>query len=515
MNKSKTGKVYLIGAGPGDEGLITLRGMELIRRADCLIYDYLANEAFLKAAPPAAEIIYVGKKGGDHTLAQNQINNLLVEKAQAGLEVVRLKGGDPYIFGRGGEEAEELVQYGIPFEVVPGVSSAVAVPAAAGIPLTHRRYASLVSFITGHEDPHKPESAIPWPVLAASPGTLVFLMGVKNLAEISRQLQQHGKAGQTPAAVIYRGTTPEQRTVTGTLEDIAAEVKDAGLTPPAILVVGEVVLMRPQLNWFENRPLWGKRIIVTRSRAQASAFVKLLSEQGANCFEVPTIEIVAPDDAYAALDAALADLDQYNWLILTSPNGVQAFMGRLLSRGRDVRALGSLKIAAIGAATAQALQDYSLVADCVPKDFRAEGLIDSLASRLHPGDRILLPRAQVAREILPVELEKKGAQVQVVPAYKTVAPAGMPPEAAELWRQGEIDVLTFTSSSTVTNFAALVGEEAFKAKAARLIIAAIGPITAQTLTKFGLTPQIQPETYTIPALTAAIVEYFGSRGAKK
>ncbi|MBW1916886.1 MAG: uroporphyrinogen-III C-methyltransferase [Deltaproteobacteria bacterium] len=507
MTEHTKGIVYLVGAGPGDPGLVTRRGLEVLQQADCVVYDYLANEGLLAAAPVEAEIIFVGKRGGDHTRSQNEINQLLVEKARAGMKVVRLKGGDPYIFGRGGEEAEELAQHRIPFEVVPGISSAVAVPAYAGIPLTHRRYASLVSFITGHEDPAKPESAIPWEVLAQSPGTLVFLMGVKNLAEITRQLQTRGKSAQTPAAVIQRGTTPAQRTVTGTLEDIANLVQAAGLAPPAILVVGEVVQLRPQLNWFETRPLWGKRIVVTRSRDQASAFVKLLAEQGATCLEVPTIQI-QPPDSYADLDQALRQLSRYDWLILTSTNGVKAFMVRLFQSGQDVRALGSLKIAAIGAATAQALREYGLIADCVPTDYRAEGLVESLTPQIRPGSMIVLPRAQVARELLPQELEKRGVLVHVVPAYKTVPAPGLPPEAEVLFQQSQVDVLTFTSSSTVTHFAALVGEARFPELAADTIIAAIGPITAQTLERYGLHAQIQPQNYTIPDLTRAIVAYF-------
>jgi len=500
--------VYLIGAGPGDPGLITVRGLELIGTADCLIYDYLANPAFLAAARPEAEKLYVGKKGGDHTLPQDRINQLIIDKARAGLKVVRLKGGDPYIFGRGGEEAEELVAAGIPFEVVPGVTSAAAVPAYAGIPVTHRKFASLVSFITGHEDPTKGESAIPWEVLAGSPGTLVFLMGIKNLGENCRTLIAHGKDPATPAAVIHRGTTPAQRTVTGTLADIADKVSEAGLTAPAIFVVGGVVSLRPVLNWFETRPLWGKRIVVTRSRQQASAFVKLLSEAGAACLEVPTIELAPPDDGYRALDAALSELPRYDWIIFTSPNGVQAFFPRLWESGFDARSLGGCKLAAIGTATAQALGDFRLKADLVPTDFRAEGLVAALAPVVRPGSTVLLPRAQVAREVLPQELEKRGVLVNVVPAYKTVAPAGLPPEAEAALGRGEVDVLTFASSSTVTNFAALVGEDRFKELGKKAVIAAIGPVTSQTLARYGLTPQIQSDPYTIPALTRAIVEYF-------
>ncbi len=508
MSKPQKGIVYLIGAGPGDPGLLTVRGLELIRRADCIVYDYLANEAFLQEASPQAEIIYVGKKGGDHTLPQKDINQLLVDKARTGRTIVRLKGGDPYIFGRGGEEAQELVRHGIPFEVVPGVTSAIAVPAYAGIPLTHRQHASLVSFITGHEDPTKPESAIPWDVLANSPGTLVFLMGVKNLADICLELRSRGKPAATPAAVIQRGTTPAQRSVAGTLADIAEKVREAGLAPPAIFVVGSVVELRQQLNWFETRPLWGKRILVTRSRHQASAFVKLLTEYGATCLEAPTIEVLPPDDGYAALDEALQSLDRYHWVIFTSPNGVDAFFNRLFTSGQDVRALGASKLAAIGAATAQSLREHGLVADVVPADFRAEGLVASLSPLVHPGHLLLLPRAQEAREILPEEMAQRGAIVHVVPSYKTAPPASLPPATAAALENGDLDVLTFASSSTVTNFAGLIGRDHFHKLAAKAVIAAIGPVTAKTLETFGLRADIQPQSYTIPALTEAIVDYF-------
>jgi uroporphyrinogen III methyltransferase/synthase len=450
----------------------------------------------------------VGKKGGDHTLPQKDINQLLVEKAQGSRTIVRLKGGDPYIFGRGGEEAQELVRHGIPFEVVPGVTSAIAVPAYAGIPLTHRQHASLVSFITGHEDPTKPESAIPWDILGQSPGTLVFLMGVKNLPDICRELQAHGKDASTPAAVIHRGTTPAQRSVSGNLADIAQKVQEAGLAPPAIFVVGSVVELRQQLNWFENRPLWGKRILVTRSRHQASAFVKRLTEYGAICLEAPTIEVLPPDDGYRALDEAIGSLDRYHWIVFTSPNGVDAFFLRLFNLGRDVRALAECKLAVIGAATAQALREHGLVADVVPADFRAEGLVASLSPMVHPGHLLLLPRAQEAREILPQEMAKQGAVVHVVPSYKTVPPATLPPATAKAIQNGDVDVLTFASSSTVTNFVQLVGRDHFQNLAENTIIAAIGPITGKTLENYGLRAHIQPHTYTIPALTEAIVDYF-------
>ena len=324
--------VYLVGAGPGDPGLITAKGLAVLRRAQVVVYDQLASPELLKEAPAAAEIIYVGKKAGAHAVPQEGINDLLVARARAGLTVVRLKGGDPFVFGRGGEEAEALAQAGIPFEVVPGVTAAVAVPAYAGIPVTHRRYTTLVTFITGHEDPAKEASTIPWEALGKNPGTLVFLMGVKNLPEICRQLVEKGRDPRTPAAVIERGATLAQRTVTGTLADIAQAARAAAIKPPAILVVGGVVELRETLKWWETRPLWGKTVVVTRSRQQASKLVDLLAAAGARCLEVPTLEIGPPDD-FGPFDAALKSLSQYQWVVFTSANGVEAFMDRLFQRG--------------------------------------------------------------------------------------------------------------------------------------------------------------------------------------
>jgi uroporphyrinogen III methyltransferase/synthase len=501
------GKVYLVGAGPGDPGLVTFKGLKLLAQADVIVYDQLASPALLKEARSQTEVIYVGKKAGAHTLPQGGINQLLVDKARAGLSVVRLKGGDPFVFGRGGEEAEALAAAGVPFEVVPGVTSAVAVPAYAGIPVTHRAYTTLVTFITGHEDPTKAESTIPWDNLGQNTGTLVFLMGVKNLAENCRRLVQAGRSPATPAALIQSGTLPTQRTVTGTLADISDRAREAGLQPPAILVVGGVAELHERLAWWEKRPLWGKTAVVTRTREQASALVELLSAAGARCLEVPTLEIVPPDD-FGLLDAALKRLADYTWVIFTSANGVSACFRRLFKQGYDVRAFGGIKLAAIGPATAQALRERGLVADVVPLRFQAEDLAAALLPRIAPGSRVLLARAQVAREVLPETLTQAGIQVDVVPVYQARPPQGIPEEARPFIDSGQIDILTFASSATVHHFAALVGQEKFQELAKTALVAAIGPITAATLQEYGLTPHVQPEDYTIPALATTIIEFF-------
>jgi len=481
--------------------------LAVLRRAQVVVYDQLASPELLQEAPAEAEIIYAGKQAGAHTLPQEGINEILVARARAGLTVVRLKGGDPFVFGRGGEEAEELAKAGVPFEIVPGVTAALAVPAYAGIPVTHRRYTTLVTLITGHEDPNKEASTIPWEALGQNPGTLVFLMGVKNLPEICRQLVARGRDPGTPAALIEKGATLAQRTVTGTLTDLAQKAREAAIQPPAILVVGEVVELRQRLQWWETRPLWGKTVVVTRSRQQASKLVALLAAAGARCLEVPTLEIGPPDD-FAPLDEALTRLDQFHWLVFTSANGVAAFMARLFGQGKDVRVLGQAKIAAIGPATAQALAEFGLKADVVPSAFKAEVLLQALSPLVVPGSRILLARAQIAREVLPQGLVRLGAKVDVAPVYKSRLPHEIPPEAEAALKEGQVDILTFTSSATVHNFARLLGKERFQVLAATATLAAIGPITAATLGEYGLSPQIEPADYTIPALAQAIIDHY-------
>jgi len=476
-----------------------------------VVYDQLASPDLLKATRPEAEVIYVGKKAGVHALPQGDINQLLVNRAQAGLMVVRLKGGDPFVFGRGGEEAEALAAAGAPFEVVPGVTAGVAVPAYAGIPVTHRAHTTLVTFITGHEDPTKAESTIPWENLGKTPGTLVFFMGVKNLAENCRRLIAAGRDPETPAALIQSGTLPGQRTVTGTLADIAAGAQAANLQPPAILVVGGVVALRDRLAWWEKRPLWGKTAVVTRTREQASSLVDLLTAAGAQVLEIPTLEILPPGD-FGPLDRALSALKTYDWVIFTSANGVAAFFRRLFEAGYDVRALGGAKLAAIGPATAAALRERGLAADVVPARFVAEDLAAALLPRMAPGSRVLLARAQEAREVLPETLARAGFSVDVVPVYQARPPREIPPAARPGLDSGRVDILTFASSSTVHNFAALVGPEKFQELAQKAVVAAIGPITAATLQEYGITPQVQPEEFTIPAMAALIIEFFASPG---
>ncbi len=504
---TRTGTVYLVGAGPGDPKLLTLRGKECLEQADVVLYDYLANEMLLQHVSPQAERVYVGRRGRGQYRDQSEINRLLIDQARAGKRVVRLKGGDPFVFGRGGEEAEAVAAAGLAFEVVPGVTAAIAAPAYAGIPVTHRTLASTVTFVTGHEDPTKDRSSIEWTRLATVHGTLVFLMGMTNLPKIVQCLRTEGKDGTTPVAVIRWGTRVSQRTVMGTLDDIVAKAAAAHMEPPTVIVVGEVVRLRTQLNWFERRPLFGKRILVTRPKPQAGELSDLITAEGGEAVECPTIEIVPPED-WALLDAALARLAAYNWLIFTSVNGIAPFMTRLLETQRDVRALAGLTICCIGPRTAEALEAYGLRADVIPEQFQAEGILEALSGRQMRGARVLIPRALVARELLPEQLRAEGAEVDVVPVYRTIRPAVATDLLARQLAAGELDVISFTSSSTVKNFLELF---ATKEELLRLVgsttVACIGPITAATAREAGLTVQVMAGQNTIPALAEAIVQY--------
>ena len=499
-----SGKVYLIGAGPGDPALITVKGRDLLGKADVVIYDSLAPSELLNHVKPGAELIYAGKRGGQPNIRQAQINRLLIDKAGKGLTVVRLKGGDPFVFGRGGEEALFLVEHNIPFEVVPGVTSAVAVPAYAGIPLTHREWASSVTFVTGHEESEH-EGTLDWAALGRERQTVVFLMGLLRLPKIVEHLLAHGRAPSSPVAVIQSGSTPQQRTVVAPLSEIVARVEAAKLRPPAIVLIGEVISLREQLNWHETKPLYGKKVLVTRAKEQAAELIELLTDYGAEPIEFPTIEILPPKD-WKPLDRAIAKLADYDWLLFTSVNGVEFFMKRLFEKGGDLRKLTRAKIAAIGPKTAEALRAHGIVPDLVPKYFQAEAVLEGLAGVKMKGKRVLLPRAQEAREVLPKELKKRGARVDVVTAYRTVAPTKRRDQLKKMLERKELAVITFTSSSTVKNFMALFKGRPVKKWLEGVKIACIGPITADTARELGLRVDIQPKDFTVAALAKEIAE---------
>ena len=485
-----------------------------MREAEAVVYDRLAPRALLGYARPEAEKVYVGKEPGNPTMSQEEINDLLVELGRAGKTVVRLKGGDPYIFGRGGEEALALIEAELPFEVVPGVTSGVAAPAYAGIPVTHRNVSTSVAFVTGHEEPTKDRSDVDWSKLANSADTLVLYMGVGRLAEISAGLIIAGKEPSTPVACVRWGTVPEQRTVTGTLEDIAARVAEAGLKPPAIIVIGDVVALRDAgLDWYERRPLFGRRIVVTRARAQAGELSSELEKRGAEVLEFPTIEIQPPEE-FRPLDEAIQALDSFDHLVFTSVNGVEAFVGRLRHFGLDLRAVPrEAKVAAIGPATAERLEQVGLRVDVVPEEYRAEALIEALGVETLSGKRVLIPRAKVAREVLPDRLREAGAEVVVPSAYESVPGSEGKEELARSLEKGEIDCVTFTASSTVENFVGAFEEAARLLEKTR--VACIGPITADTARKHGLRVDAVADRYTIPGLVEAVAGLLAAEPAKR
>ncbi|MBO8136840.1 MAG: uroporphyrinogen-III C-methyltransferase [Desulfotomaculum sp.] len=502
--------VYLVGAGPGDPGLITIKGLECIKKADVIVYDRLASPRLLTYARPEAELIYVGKSPDRHAMKQHEINQLLVEKAKEGKVVTRLKGGDPFVFGRGGEEAEVLVENGIHYEVVPGITSAVAVPAYAGVPVTHRDATSDFAVITGNEDPAKENSKIYWDKIATGIGTLVFLMGMSNLSKICEKLIQYGRSPSTPVALVRWGTRPEQQTLVGTLQDITEKAKEAEFKNPAVIIVGEVVKLREKLAWFENKKLFGKRVLVTRSREQASVLSQRIEELGGEAYEFPTIQIAEPD-TYAPLDAAIDALSSYKWVVFTSVNGVKYFFNRLKKLGKDVRELHGTNICAIGPKTREALESYGLIVDYVPSEYRAEKIIAGLSGRLEPGDRVLLPRADIARKILPQALKEMGAVVDEITAYKTIMGAGDAQQVIEMLTRKELHVLTFTSSSTVRNFVQLLGAANLKELLKDVIVASIGPITSTTARELGIEVTVEAEEYTIDGLVDAVLKAVAER----
>ena len=503
---SKSGIVYLVGAGPGDLGLVTLRAKECIERADVIVYDHLANPEMLGWARDEAEIIYAGKKAGEQALSQEEINRLLVEKARAGKEVVRLKGGDPFVFGRGAEEAKAIVDAHIAFEIVPGITSAIAGPAYAGIPVTSRAENSHVTLFTGHEEPSKTKSAIDYASLAKLGGTQVMLMGVERIDAITREMMANGVRPDLPVALVRWATTGRQKTLTGTLENISQLVAEAGFEAPAVAVFGDVVVLRKDLNWYEQRPLSGKRIVVTRTRKQAGALSSQLRALGADVFEIPTIRIEPPTDL-----REFAELVQgahiYDWLIFTSPNGVNAFFDVFYKLYDDAREIGGAKIAAIGPATAQRVRDFHLHVDLQPEEFVAEAIVREFRKQGGVENlRILVARAEKARDVLPRELSKLGAIVDEAFAYRTVPETRDVTGARRRFLEEGADLITFTSSSTVENFLAL-GLPWPKG----MQVASIGPITSKTATDRGLKIDIEARRHDIEGLVDAIRKFFGAK----
>jgi uroporphyrinogen III methyltransferase/synthase len=488
------GKVYLIGAGPGDPELLTLKGRRILEQAGAILFDHLAPAALLDLAPPSAERIYVGKKKSDHAFTQEEICAMLIERARRGLTVVRLKGGDPLIFGRGGEEAETLADAGVPFELVPGVTSPLGIAAYAGVPLTHRGHSTSVSFVAGHE-----ANAVDWKTIGQA-DTLVIFMGMSAFAEIARELIAAGRTPETPAIAVRWGTRSDQESVEGTLATLPRLIAARGLKPPATIIVGEVVRLREKLNWFERLPLFGKRIVNTRPKGQADALTSRLKALGADVIEMPTIEIRSAAD-YGPLDHALSELASYDWLIFTSANGVRCFVERLDASAVDLRALRA-KICAIGPATRTAVEALHLKVDLMGREYVAEGLLDAFSAYDLAGARILLPRAAVARDLVPVELTRRGAQVDVVEAYRTIAPENAAAQAAKVFSgERKPDCITFTSSSTVQNFVAFAGAAAL----AGVKVVSIGPITTATARLLDIEVDAEAQAFTVDGLVEAVL----------
>ena len=521
------GKVYIVGAGPGDIGLLTVKGLKCLQQAEVVVYDFHLNAQILNYIDHEAEFIYAGKRGGKHTMTQDQINETLVEKAQEGKLICRLKGGDPFVFGRGGEEAEVLAKAGIEFEIVPGISSAIAAPAYAGIPLTHRLYSSSLAIVPGYEDVTKKESSIDWTRLATGVGTIVFLMTVKNIAMVCKKLIENGRSAETAVAVIRWGTRADQKTLTGKLSTIADLVKEKDIKPPAVMVVGDVVKLRETLNWVEKKPLFGQRILVTREHSYG---FEALASLGAEILEFPTIQIIPPAD-WSQLDSAIDGIESYDWLILTSGNGVRYFFQRVFERGRDIRDLKGLKICAVGTKTSSAINKFGINVDMIPKEFNAEGLIDAFIQNTEPacrtgrhrtqstdrplkGLKLLLPRAEVAREVFPDKIRELGGEIDVPAVYRTVKPRVHGKRLQRFLKEGRISVATFTSAATFNNFLDMTGDEA-AALLKGVTIAVIGPVTEKAVLRAGLKVDIMPKEATIESMVQAIIDWTNKNKNKK
>ena len=518
------GKVYLVGAGPGDIGLLTIKGLKCLKKADVVVYDFHLNAQVLNYINHDAEFIYAGKRGGHHTLTQDEINAVLILKAKEGKRICRLKGGDPFVFGRGGEEAEALWKEGIEFEVVPGVSSSIAAPAYAGIPLTHRLFSSSFAVIPGYEDETKKESTIEWSKLATGVGTLVFLMAVKNVDLIARKLIENGRSADTPVAIIRWGTRPEQNTLVGTLKNISELVREKDIRPPAVMVVGDVVNLRESLKWYEKKPLFGQRILVTREHAEG---FESLEELGAEVIEFPTIEIVPPEN-YDGLDASMDEINTYDWLIFTSRNGVKYFFRRFFEKKRDIRDLHGIKICAIGSKTEKEIGKFGIRVDLVPDEFRAEGLIEAItklggvlcsegacrSDQPLKGLKFLLPRAEKAREIFPEKVRELGGEIDVPVAYRTRKPEFRGKRLRRFLREGKITIATFTSAATFHNLREIMGDDAEELLRG-VTLAVIGPVTAKAVEKAGLRADIMPRESTIEAMVEEIIRWVADKGKRE
>lgn len=517
MNK---GKVYLVGAGPGDPRLITIRGMQCIKECTAIVYDRLASPRLLRYASPDVKRVYVGKLPDRHTMKQEEINQLLVDLALEGHIVTRLKGGDPTIFGRVGEEAGLLKKNGIDYEIIPGITSAISVPAYAGIPVTHRDHASSLSIITGHESPEKLEHSIYWDKVTNATGTLLFLMGVAKIDYISKQLMKHGKSADTPVALVRWGTTPEQQTLVGTLGTIAELVKRTNFQSPAIIIVGDVVKQREALQWYEKMPLFGMRILVTRARAQASDFADMIEKLGGEPCEFPVIEVRRPQDneQLRHIETCLKQAEGYDWLAFTSVNGVEHFFQFLIEHRIDIRRFHKANIAAVGPKTAEALEQHGLKVDLQASRYDAEGLLEAFENVLQQGERVLLPRGDLARSVLPVQLRDKGIHADEISVYETVVAPLQEPIIIDWLKEKHIHMLTFSSSSTVKNLIKVLEQSGVNDPITLLSqypIASIGPITTATIQSFGLQVTVEAEEATIESLTAALVGYNAAQRLKQ
>ncbi|MBL7050324.1 MAG: uroporphyrinogen-III C-methyltransferase [Nitrospira sp.] len=504
------GKVYIVGAGPGDIGLFTIKGLKCLQKSDVVVYDFHLNAQILNYVHHDAEFIYAGKRGGQHDMTQDNINATLVKKALEGKTVCRLKGGDPFVFGRGGEEAEVLADNDIEFEVVPGISSSVSAPAYAGIPLTHRSYSSSFAVVPGYEDMTKPESSINWKGLATGVGTIAFLMTVKNIAQVCAKLIENGRPAETPVAIVRWGTRADQTTMVGTLTTMPDIVRENEIKPPAVMVVGDVVKLRDKLKWIEKKPLFGKRILVTREHAVG---FESLTDLGAEIIEFHTIKTAPPED-WSDLDRAIAKAASYNWIVLTSANGVKYFFQRYFEKGMDIRDLKDVKFCSVGSKTADAIKAYGIKVDLIPETFNAEGLVNAFVaehkkqgseSRLE-GIKILLPRAETARELFPDKVRELGGDIDVVTAYRSILPGRRGRRIRKFLKQGKISIATFTSAATFNNFMELMEEDAM-GLLEDVTIAAIGPVTKQAIEKAGLKVSIMPKDATVDAMVTEIIKY--------